>query len=249
MYNFLCPKCNHSQKISRRQLKKKRNKVTCSECKLQFNARTILSKQTPQIQEPETLEPKVQIPEIPTLIKVRTQAAKETETINEPDIETYAWQEIKTAYHPGQWLIGIILGLILLVYQVYYFKGYALSQNPQTRPWLSTISSYINYPIPDYRKPLKFTTIGSSLDHSDKGHYRLQVSLINHANFRQAPPYIQLTLQNLYGGVFAKRTFSPQEYLGKTKSAMSINSSATLDIDFLIVIPDQEIGGYSIELK
>ena len=244
----LCPNCNHSQKISRRQLKK-RSQLTCSKCKQQFIAYTTLSEMPPIDQELETFVAEVKIPETPTLLKVHDQAIREAAPINQSIIEIFDWQKTTTAYRPERWLIGIILGLFLLAYQVYYFKGYSLSQNPQIRPWLTTLSSYINYPLPDYRKPLEFTTIGSSLERSDGDHYRLQVSFINHADFPQAPPYIQLTLQNLYGGVFAQRIFSPQQYLGKANIVAPIKNSATLDVDFLIATPEQDIGGYSIELR
>ena len=247
MYNILCPKCNHSLQISRKLLKKKRNNITCSECKLQFNARTILNKQAPQ--EQEALIPEAQIPEIPTLIKARSQTIEESETIDEPITETYAWQEKKPAYHSGQWLTGIILGLFLLAYQVYYFKGYSLSQNPQIRPWLNIISTKLNYPLPVYQNLAEFSTIGSSLKPMNADNYQIQISFINHADFDQRLPHILVTLHNLYGGMFAQRIFTPQEYLGKEDSAMLIKSSATADIGFFIAVPDQDIGGYSIELK
>lgn len=273
----LCPNCSHSKQISRKQLKIKHGQLICSKCKQQFNAYLTLSKSSPQALEtpvletppsgmlaPEILAPEMQIPEIlfsespapetkipeiSALIKPQNKTPEETETLNEPFFEKYDWQKIKTTHRPERWLAGIVFGLFLLTYQVYYFQGYALSQNPQVRPWLNTLSKYVNIKLPDYRKPLEFTTIGSSLEHSDKDNYRLQVSFINHADLSQAPPYIQLTLQNLYGGVFAQRIFSPQEYLDTENSVMPIKSSGTLDVDFLVAIPDQDIGGYSITLK
>ncbi|NOR81724.1 MAG: DUF3426 domain-containing protein, partial [Methyloprofundus sp.] len=84
---------------------------------------------------------------------------------------------------------------------------------------------------------------------SGKDSYRLQISLINHADFSQPPPYLQLTLQNFYGGIFAQRIFSPQEYINKTATSEPIERSATLNINFLIAKPEQEVGGYAIELK
>ena len=254
-----CPKCHHSLQISRKQLKKKQGQLTCSQCKQQFNAYLTLSKKAPQVQSKETLAPETkkiqtlvpetQIPTIPAFKKAHNQTTEEAEATNEPVIEIYDWQKPKATYHPERWMIATILGLFLLVYQVYYFQGYLLSQNSQIRPWLSSLSSYTQIPLADYRKPLEFTTVGSSLEASDKDDYRLQVSLINHADFSQPPPYLQLTLQNFYGGVFSQRIFSPQEYLNKTTTAETIERSATFNIDFLIAKPEQEIGGYSIELK
>ncbi|GAW85164.1 hypothetical protein bplSymb_SCF00402P005 [Bathymodiolus platifrons methanotrophic gill symbiont] len=145
MLHILCPKCNHSLQISSKQLKRKRYNVTCSQCKLQFKAGTIINKQAvPKTQE--TRVPEEKFPEIPTLIKVRTQTSKKPEALNAPPVETYAWQTTKSTHHSARWLTGIILGIALFAYQVYYFKGYALSQSPQIRPWLHIISSKLNYP-------------------------------------------------------------------------------------------------------
>ncbi|NOQ15029.1 MAG: DUF3426 domain-containing protein [Methyloprofundus sp.] len=252
----LCPQCHHSQQISRKQLKKKRGQqLSCPECKQQFNATLTLSKKAPQASSEETqvTPPKktqvliqdAQIPELPALKKAKNASPEESETIDKPVIELYDWQKPPPPYRPDRWLMGLILGLGLLTYQVYYFKGYSLSQDPQIRPWLNSLK----LPLAAYRKPLEFTTVGSSLQPSDKDHYRLQVSLVNHADFPQPPPYLQLTLQNFYGGIFSQRIFSPQEYLSKTEASTLIKDSATLDIDFLIAVPAEEIGGYSIELK
>lgn len=249
----LCPKCGNSQQISRKKLKKKQGQLTCSTCKQPFNGYLTLSKKPHQLQSPEILAaesqvsatqvPETDIPKTPTPNEA-LQIAAETETEHKPDIEVFAWQKDKSAYRADLWLMAVVLGIFVLMLQIYYFKAYSFSQNPQIRPWLNILGS-----LPDYRKPLEFTTVGSSLDQADQGHYRLQVSLINHADFAQPPPYLQLTLNNFYGGMFAQRVFSPQEYLGKKESIMPIKRSASLDINFLIAMPEQEIGGYSVELK
>jgi len=261
MYTF-CPQCNNSLQISRKRLKKKQGMLTCSTCKQQFNAYLTLSKKAPQpqpenTQVPETkkiqaLAPEAHIPKIPALKKSQhqtTEETEETEATNTAVTEIYDWQKPKTTYHSGRWSIGIVLGIFLLIYQTYYFQGYRLSQSPETRHWLTSLSSYTQISLADYRNPFEFTTVGSSLEPSDKDYYRLQISLINHADFNQPPPYLQLTLQNFYGGIFAQRIFSPEEYLNKTTTVETIKRSATLDIDFLIAKPEQEIGGYAIELK
>ena len=261
----LCPNCQHTQQISRKRLKKKHGRLNCPICKQQFNGYQALSKTPPQVplaekQEEDTQRPKIAEtppPEITAQVKAQNpppktdQTIEETEAVNgvEVEAELYDWQKPKPVYRPDRWLVGGILGLFLLLYQLYYFQVYHLSQDPQIRPWLSTLSAYSNTPLADYRKPLEFSTIGSSLKPTEKGHYRLQISLINHADFRQPPPYLLLTLQNFYGGIFAQRIFSPAEYLGKTKAAIAIKPSATLDIDFLIARPEQDTGGYTIALK
>ena len=213
----LCPKCQHAQKISSRQLKKKSDKIICAQCKHHYRAHLVIDQQEEPEQEPVIIEP-------------------------------YAWQ--KTAIpHTKRWITGSLIAIFLFIYQVIYFTGYPLTQNTQLRPWLETLSTRFNYPLPAYRNLAEFTTIASSLELINANNYRLQISFINHADFNQQLPDIQLTLHNYHGGIFAQRTFPSREYLGKKNTAKLIKSSATIDIDFFIAVPEQEVGGYSIELR
>ena len=171
---------------------------------------------------------------------------KDIEPIADNDL--YPWQ-IPTRPRPILWLTGSLLGLAAFAYQVYYFTGYPLSQNTYIRPLLSSISTRLHYPLPDYHKLSDFTVVGSAFKRTTTNDYRLQLHFINHADFSQALPFLQLTLQNLHGGVFAQRTFSPQEYLEQANPPRLMNRSASLEIDLFIAAPTQSIGGYSIELK
>lgn len=173
---------------------------------------------------------------------------KQKDTIADHDI--YNWQKPSIS-HNGLWLTASLFGLALLAYQIYYFTGYRLSQNPEIRSWLKTVSSSINYPLPAYRNLAEFTTVGSAFTVTADNNYRLQVNIINHANFSQSLPDLQLNLQDLHGGIFAQRTFSPHEYLPQTNPPIFIKPSASLEIDLLIAAPVQQsiIGGYSIALK
>lgn len=163
-------------------------------------------------------------------------------------IETYPWQ--KTAVvHTRRWVTGTLVAVVLFVYQVIYFTGYPLSQNAQLRPWFSTVCTKLDYLLPTYRNLSEFTTIGSALEPIDADTYHLQISFINHADFAQRLPDILVSLHNLHGGLFAQRTFTPEEYSSKENTSLLIASSDTADIDFFIAVPEQDIGGYSIELK
>ena len=212
-----CPKCKHPQKISNRQLKKKHQRISCTQCKYKFNPHASTGDQAPTEDE---------------LIIV----------------ETYPWQKTSVP-HTRIWIAGSLLAIMLLIYQIVYFTGYPLAQNPRVRPWLSAISNKLNYPLPTYRNLAEFTTIGSAIHKTNANNYRVQISFINHADFTQRLPNIQISLHNLQGGQFAKRVFLPRDYLSKENTSELIASSATADIDFFISVPEQDIAGYSIELK
>jgi len=216
----VCPKCQNSQEISAKQLQKKRGKVICSQCKNPFNPRTSLTDK-------------------PTQTITETEGSK---------VKPYAWQKSVNSCSK-LWLIGSLLAAFLLVYQVYYFKGYSLAQSAQIRPWLQTISAAINQPLPHYKNISEFTIIGSSFIAGEKGTYRMQVSFINHANFSQALPNLNLSLQNLYGGIIAQRIFTPRDYLSNSNTPTLIASNRSLDIDLLIAVSDKNIGGYQVALQ
>ncbi|WP_428355278.1 DUF3426 domain-containing protein [Methyloprofundus sp.] len=168
---------------------------------------------------------------------------------DEPSIiETYPWQKTNIP-HTKSWITGSFVAVLLFAYQLVYFYGYPLAQNAHLRPSLQALSTQLNYPLPTYRNLAEFTTIGSALDKLNANNYRLQVSLINHADFAQRYPDLLVSLHNLHGGLFAQRTLVPSEYLIKQNAIQLIQSSATADIDFFISVPEQEIAGYSIELK
>jgi hypothetical protein len=215
-----CPECLNSQQVSSKRLKKKQGMIICANCAHKFNALASLS-DTPHIDKTKITS----------------------------DTSEYPWQKQKTPQHI-LWFIGSLFGLALLALQVHYFAGYRLAQNPQIRPWLQALNKAVKYPIPTYQNLTEYSTIGSSLQRLQNNNYRLQASFINHAEFSQAPPRLQLILRNLHGGIFAQRTFSPQEYLNTSQQeALLIKQSATLDIELLLAAPKQPIGGYEIALK
>jgi len=215
-----CPECLSSQQVSSKRLKKKQGMIICTSCAHKFNALSSLS-DSPHVNK-----------------------AKITS-----DTSGYPWQKQSTPHHI-LWLLGTLLGLALLTLQVHYFTGYQLAQNPQIRPWLQVLNNTVKYPLPAYRNITEYTTVGSSLQRMQNNNYHLQASFINHAEFNQAPPQLQLILRNLQGGIFAQRTFSPQEYLNSPKqNTLLIQHSATLDIELVLAAPTQPIGGYEIALQ
>lgn len=222
----VCPKCQNIQEIRAQQLQKILDKVICTECGNPFNPRITLIDSLSQLIDEDDNE----------------------DDIEENETDTYAWQKPVNS-HSGLWFIGSLLGVLLLVYQVHYFKSYDFSQSAQIRPWLTAISNLINKPLSPYKNAQELTIIGSSFVPIDKDHYRLQVGFINHANFSQALPYLKLTLQNLYGAIVAQRTLTPKDYLSNNSGPALITRNSTFNIDLVIIVPDQEIGGYQVELQ
>jgi len=162
--------------------------------------------------------------------------------------QTFAWQKLPSK-PSKKYIWGSLLGLVLLIIQVAYFLGYSMTQNPQIRPYLVNASNLFNQTLPTYKNTADFTIIGSHLsEHKNKQH-RVKISFINHANFPQKVPNLQLTLRNLQGGILAQRTFSREIYQTSDTASALITPNELFTIDIPIRVPKHSINGYSIELK
>jgi len=173
---------------------------------------------------------------------------EEIEEASQATDKHFAWQQKPATSTTAYW-VGCVLGLLLLLAQVQYFLGYALTQNTTFRPYLSSLSQLIQQPLPLYQNTSEFSVIGTAFSPLDKGKYHLQVSFINHADFPQAYPNLKLELQNLQGGPFAQRNFTPSQYLAQTQKTPLLAPNQTLDIDLTLSVPNASIGGYLITLQ
>jgi len=209
----LCPQCDTSQTITPKQLKKKQGRVICKVCGHRFDALPSLSDKPhePKLDKSEPDEPK----------------------------EIFSWQK-PTQVHTKRWGLASLFGLLLLLYQVHYFVGYPLAQNPHIRPWLNPL-----YELPIYHNMAEYTVVGSSLERMENKHYYLQISLINQADYSQTAPRILVRLQNRYGMDFAQRVFNPDEYQEQQKT---IAANDSVEVELFIANPETPIAGYQIAL-
>lgn len=162
--------------------------------------------------------------------------------------QNFAWQKSPKS-HSKAYLWGSLLGFVLLIAQVNYFLGYSITQNPQIRPALVTISQLFKTSLPPYKNTADFTIIGSHFSATQNNQHQVQISFINHADFPQQPPLLLLTLRNLQGGVLAQRIFDKTTYRQGAALNSLIAPNEFVNINLLINTPNHSIGGYSIELK
>lgn len=157
------------------------------------------------------------------------------------------WDAKKT---PGNayWGTGLLIGLTLLIAQIVYFEGHALSQNPTLRPHLEEICQFLNCGLPAYKNPEDFSVLHGSFAPLPNHNYAFRAIIVNQAVFPQAYPAIKLTLLDYNEKPFAHRIFQPQDYLSEAMGATAMAPDATAEIRLTIAAPATKVGGYTFKL-
>ncbi len=212
-----CTECQQAQTISVKQLRKNHGQLCCKTCSVTFDALDSLTEGS-----------------IPTKI-ITTDF---TETID--SLPPSSNQQIK------YWGLGSCFLLTALLYQLYFFEGFNLSQNIQLRPWLQKVCQEpINCQLPEYQNIDDISILNGSFEPGNE-HYLFKATFINQSLFAQKRPSIKLTLVDFSGRSFAKRTFLPSDYSNQPSNLLQSNQAD--EITLSIATPSSKIGGYRFEL-
>ncbi len=160
--------------------------------------------------------------------------------------QTLPWQE-KSAPANRYWSVGFVLGLLLLGFQLIYFEGKAVSQNPNLRSRLVTFCQLLHCQLPVYQNIEEFTVMQSSFDTLPDKNYLFRAVIVNQAAFAQHYPNIQLNLLNDAGKTLSQRTFLPSEYL-PLPTVLAMSPDAPLEIRLKIAALKTPVSGYSFDL-
>jgi hypothetical protein len=153
------------------------------------------------------------------------------------------------------WLLLSLCSLLLLLLlgQLTYFLRTEISAYyPQTTPWLKLACAKIGCKV-DLPKKIFLLTIDDA-DMQEHTNYQevLQFSstLVNHANYPQAYPLLELTLTNTDDKPVLKRTFTAKEYLPKeTVVENGIAANEEIRIKLNLNSSDVPVAGYRVTLK
>lgn len=119
---------------------------------------------------------------------------------------------------PFNWLLfglSVLLLLVLLVQGIYFKRTEIAAYYPQTKPLLTQVCKYAKCTIALPQK-IDLLTIDDSDMQEHLTYAQVLVfssTLINHADFPQAYPNLELTLTNVDDEPVLRRTFKPSEYL------------------------------------
>lgn len=158
------------------------------------------------------------------------------------------WEQAAPA-RTQYWLGGFVLGLGLLFWQIYYFEGYALGQNPKLRPYLLGLCAHIACQLPDYQNTAEFTVLHGSFTATPERYYVFKLAFVNQADFAQAYPKVTLSLLDYNGNTFAYRTFKPKDYLPTGMTSGFMSAAASTEMTLKIAPPKASIGGSRFDLS
>lgn len=156
---------------------------------------------------------------------------------------------------PFSWpLFGLSLALLLvLLAQTIYFKRTEIAAYyPQTKPWLTQACQYAKCTIA-LPKKIDLLTIDDSDMQEHLTYTQVLVftsTLINHADFLQAYPNLELTLTNVDDEPVLRRTFKPSEYLQPSVTVDNgIAAKEETRIKLQLNTGDVAVAGYRVALN
>ena len=146
------------------------------------------------------------------------------------------------------WIMGSIVLLFGLVWQV---KGHYLTdlaQIPSLRAPLEQMCKYMSCTVPPRTDIKSIDLVSTSVDPHPvtPGALRVSANLINRANFAQEFPPLEITLTDKEGKVVGRRTYLPHEYRVDAPNKMLPNVLERADFD--LAQPDETAVGYEIQL-
>ncbi len=211
-----CPECNQAHPLTVDELRTSHGMMNCDSCNAMYDALDLLSEG-----------------------QLNSQEIDNSANIEPIDILT-------RQPHSLYWSIACLFLLGLLIFQLYYFEAYKLSQNPRLRPWLEKICQKIpDCQLPDYQNPNELAILNGSFQPSNE-HYVFKTTFINQSQFPQKLPAIKLSLLDFNSKVFINRVFHPNDYSKQPKKLISPNS--VTEITIKLASPDGKVAGYQFEL-
>ncbi len=214
-----CTECEHPCSITVEHLRTSHAMLCCESCSSMFDALELLNEGS-----------------IPVDSSIQ-QFSVSNDNINATDTSN---QQKK------YWGLGTILLCLTLIYQVYFFESYNLSQNTMLRPWLQkmcTLSTWCQ--LADYQNLDEISILEGSFEPINN-HYQFKTIFINQSLFAQKRPSIKLTLLDFTGTPVAKRVFYPADYSKQPKTLLEPNYVDKIILS--IAAPSSKIGGYRFEL-
>ncbi len=147
------------------------------------------------------------------------------------------------------WGFGCLTLLMLLAGQFVYFYRNELSTIPTWRPYLVDICLYAGCKLQPLRDIARIELLQTSIaPHPQyENALRLRATLVNRAAFRQAYPWMEVSLTSNAGNVITRRTFAPIQYSeSPLEGALTPNVVTTALLD--VTNPDGKAVGYEIRL-
>lgn len=262
-----CPDCHKTYPVSKKQLRGKKAKIYCTDCKKKFSVPVLLNESsTAPVQEakveyrsgsePEatsmlTVHSEFKSPSVDASSFLKTRMA-DTDALSFEEAETseqsLPW-EVEKRPLSINWSVGFVVGCLLFLGQIVYFEAENLGQNAVYRPTMEKIAGLFGFALPVYENVNEFEVLESSLTPGDDAAFVFKATFNNQAVFKQRLPKIRLALLDYNEQLFAERIFDPKEYRAELGlKGHFIAPDETIQVSLKIAPPKTKVGGYHFDL-
>jgi hypothetical protein len=174
-----------------------------------------------------------------------------SELYSGPEVDNAATEtgSSATAWRGIAWFVGIVILLLVTLWQIREYYLSDLAQVPAIRPVLSEFCQIAACEVPPRRDSRLIDLVGTNVETHPAvpGALRVVVSLINRAEYSQLPPLLEVTLSDRTGRVVGRRTYTPKDYVASIDDANlepNVVSNVTIDL----ATPSDSAVGYEIQL-
>jgi predicted Zn finger-like uncharacterized protein len=259
-----CPACLTTFKVTPAQLEVRGGMVRCGICSAIFHAEQRLLQVQPETKPAKTAQEAAAAKNNKRRSAVKTRRrtgrrrsdklqAIDEKIAHEAGIPTITKQPLfarpRLRISSLLWGFGSLVLLMLLASQFVYSYRNELATIPSWRPYLVDICLYAGCELRPLRDVGRIELLQSSIaPHPQyENALRIRATLVNRAAFRQAYPWMEVSLTSNAGNVIARRIFSPIQYSETPlEGALTPNVVATALLD--VTNPDGKAVGYEIRL-
>jgi predicted Zn finger-like uncharacterized protein len=204
-----CPNCHTLFRVTETQLDMADGMVRCGFCKQVFNARLA--------NDEDTSREETQQPQLSRQIKAEHEAFHSgTSDDNVPDtfrIESPAGTYSMLA--TVSWSLAILLLIAALAAEYIWFNQPELMLDPRLEPVTAKLCELTDCKHLQLRDVSKIEMVSRNVytHPNEKDALMVSTTLVNHANYEQPFPDVQIDFSNVRGELVASRRFIPEEYL------------------------------------
>lgn len=230
-----CPECLTIYKLAATELAEGHGSVRCGHCAAVFDALRTLTDQLP----PEPIQrlddvtggppPQLSVPALRpmsptqqgTLFDPDERRPRQKASARAPATPTFARTRHAVPIRRNwPFVLGTCVLLLSLAAQISYAERAVLLDDARTRPLLDRLCDSVGCRLPLRHDPATLELLSRDIRPHPSVPNALIISatLRNDATFPQAFPAVEVTLSDLDENRIAMRRFSPQEYLGDTRS-------------------------------
>jgi predicted Zn finger-like uncharacterized protein len=246
-----CPACATAFHVQLEQLAVQHGDVRCSKCGQTFNALSTLAEY--QQNSPNKEEAAAEKADVYAYTIIDKPVTTSPAIFADSASREKLGRPGKIARKPTRFWFTLLLIVLLTATAagqiVYYQRALIASRWPVAKPWLLQVCAALQCKIELPRRANLLAIDDSDLQEDAEYQDLLHLSstIINHADFAQAYPLLELTLTDGGDRPLLRRTFSAKEYLPAGVDATSgIAPGATLDIKLPLTVTDVPVAGYRV---